>query len=165
LAARKDKSGLRAVAGAPRGPAFVDERRAKLTAAVESARPDDSSDRKRRPMAVTMYGIPNCDTIKKARTWLESHGVAYAFHDYRKQGLEAGSLNAWMKKLGWEVLLNKSSATFRALSDADRKNVDEKKAGALMLANPTMIKRPVLDLGDGRLLIGFKPDSYERELL
>jgi Spx/MgsR family transcriptional regulator len=115
-------------------------------------------------MTVTIYGIPNCDTMKKARTWLEGHGVDYAFHDYRKQGLEAGRLDGWIGQLGWEILLNKSSATFRGLSDAEKKSLDARKARALMLANPTMIKRPVLDTGDGRLLVGFKPDIYEREL-
>ena len=113
-------------------------------------------------MPVTIYGIPNCDTMKKARTWLDSHGVAYAFHDYRASGLEPARLDAWVDKLGWDVLLNKASASFRALPDADRQVLDEKKAKALMFANPTMIKRPVLDLGD-RLLVGFKPDAYERE--
>ncbi len=110
-----------------------------------------------------MYGIPNCDTIKKARVWLEGHGVGYVFHDYRAQGLEADRLAAWIEELGWEVLLNKSSATFRALPEADRQGLDAEKAKALMLANPTMIKRPVLDLGN-RFLVGFRPDVYQREL-
>ncbi|MGB3900439.1 MAG: ArsC family reductase [Mesorhizobium sp.] len=110
-------------------------------------------------MAVTIYGIPNCDTMKKARGWLESHGVDYAFHDYRKQGLEPQRLDGWVEKLGWEVLLNKTGTTFRKLADADKENLDAGKAKALMLANPSMIKRPVLDLG-GRLLVGFKPEIY-----
>ena len=110
-------------------------------------------------MPVTIYGIPNCDTMKKARTWLEGHGVAYAFHDYRASGLEPDRLDAWVEKLGWEVLLNKASATFRGLPDTDKQGLDAEKAKALMLANPTMIKRPVLDLG-GQLLVGFKPDAY-----
>ncbi|THF58976.1 ArsC family reductase [Ollibium composti] len=114
-------------------------------------------------MPATIYGIPNCDTMKKARTWLDSHGVVYAFHDYRASGLEPERLDAWVDKLGWEVLLNKASTSFRALPDADRQGLDARKAKALMLANPTMIKRPVLDLGD-RLLVGFKPDIYEREV-
>jgi len=114
-------------------------------------------------LPVTIYGIPNCDTMKKARAWLDGHGVAYAFHDYRASGLEPERLNAWVDKLGWEVLLNKASTSFRALPDEDRRNLDAKRAKALMLANPTMIKRPVLDLGD-RLLVGFKPDVYEREV-
>jgi len=110
-------------------------------------------------LPVTIYGIPNCDTMKKARTWLEGHGVAYAFHDYRASGLEPDRLDAWVEKLGWEVLLNKASATFRGLPDTDKQGLDAEKAKALMLANPTMIKRPVLDLG-GQLLVGFKPDAY-----
>ena len=114
-------------------------------------------------MPVTIYGIPNCDTMKKARTWLDGHGVAYTFHDYRASGLDAARLDAWVDKLGWQVLLNKASTSFRALPDSDRQDLDAKKAKALMLANPTMIKRPVLDLGR-RLLVGFKPDIYEREV-
>lgn len=114
-------------------------------------------------MPATIYGIPNCDTMKKARAWLDGHGMAYAFHDYRASGLEPRRLDAWVDQLGWEVLLNKASTSFRALPDADRQNLDANKAKALMLANPTMIKRPVLDLGD-RLLVGFKPDNYAREI-
>jgi Spx/MgsR family transcriptional regulator len=110
-------------------------------------------------LAVTIYGIPNCDTMKKARNWLESHGVDYAFHDYRKQGLEPQRLDGWVEKLGWEVLLNKAGTTFRKLADADKENLEAGKAKVLMLANPSMIKRPVLDLG-GRLLVGFKPEIY-----
>lgn len=110
-------------------------------------------------MTITIYGIPNCDTMKKARAWLEDHGVDYVFHDYRKQGLEPGRLDGWMEKLGWEVLLNKAGTTFRKLPDADKENIDAGRAKALMLAHPTMIKRPVLDV-DGRLLVGFKPEAY-----
>ncbi|RWN58131.1 ArsC family reductase [Mesorhizobium sp.] len=112
-------------------------------------------------MTITMYGITNCDTIKKARIRLESHDVAYRFHDYRVEGLEADRLDGWSSKVGWETLLNKSSTTFRELSDTDRLSLDERKAKALMLAKPTMIKRPVLDLGD-RILVGFKPDVYQQ---
>jgi Spx/MgsR family transcriptional regulator len=108
-----------------------------------------------------MYGITNCETIKKARVWLESHDVAYRFHDYRVQGLDADRLNGWSRKVGWEILLNKASTTFRELSDKDKLSLDEKQAKALMLANPTMIKRPVLELGD-RILVGFKPDVYQQ---
>jgi Spx/MgsR family transcriptional regulator len=110
-----------------------------------------------------MYGIPNCDTIKKARVWLEGHGVAYAFHDYRAQGLEAERLEGWIGKVGWEVLLNKAGTTFRALTDDEKQSLTPQTAKALMLKHPTMIKRPVLDLGE-RLLVGFKPDVYAREL-
>ncbi|MHA6645940.1 ArsC family reductase [Mesorhizobium sp. A623] len=111
-------------------------------------------------MSITLYGIPNCDTIKKARVWLEGHAVAYVFHDYRVQGLEPERLQQWIGKLGWEVLLNKASTTFRALPDSDKQNLDADKAKALMLAHPTMIKRPVLDLGD-RILVGFRLAVYE----
>ncbi|RWC06158.1 ArsC family reductase [Mesorhizobium sp.] len=114
-------------------------------------------------MTITMYGITNCDTIKKARVWLESHDVAYRFHDYRVEGLDADRLDGWSGKVGWEILLNKASTTFRELSDTDRLSLDERKAKALMLAKPTMIKRPVLDLGD-RILVGFKPDVYQQAL-
>jgi Spx/MgsR family transcriptional regulator len=109
---------------------------------------------------VTIYGIPNCDTMKKARTWLESHGVAYAFHDYKKAGIDRARLEAWSKNVGWETLLNRAGTTFRKLPDSDKKNVDEKKAIALMQAQPSLIKRPVLDLGGGKLLVGFKPEIY-----
>ena len=110
-------------------------------------------------MTITIYGIPNCDTMKKARAWLEGHGVAYAFHDYRASGLEPETLDKWVERLGWEVLLNKASTSFRALPEKDRQGIDAARAKALMLANPTMIKRPILDF-DGRLLVGFKPEIY-----
>ena len=111
-------------------------------------------------MKVTIYGIPNCDTMKKARAWLDSHGIAYGFHDYRASGLERDRLKGWAQKVGWERLLNKASTTFRELPDKDKAAIDEAKAIALMLAQPTMIKRPVLDK-DGALTVGFKPDVYE----
>ena len=110
-------------------------------------------------MSVTIYGIKNCDTMKKAFAWLDGHGVAYAFHDYRAAGLPAATLRKWAKAVGWEVLLNKASSTFRALPESDKTDLDEAKALALMLANPTMIKRPVLDAG-GKLTVGLKPDAY-----
>lgn len=110
-------------------------------------------------MAITIYGIPNCDTMKKARNWLDAHGVAYSFHDYRASGIERGRLKSWVGKLGWERLLNKASTTFRELPEKDRAAIDEAKAITLMLAQPTMIKRPVLDK-DGTLTIGFKPEIY-----
>ena len=110
-------------------------------------------------MAVTMYGIRNCDTIKKARTWLEGRGVAYDFHDYKASGADAASLGRWADQVGWEVLLNRSGTTFRGLPAADKNGIDEAKAIGLMHAQPSMIKRPVLDVG-GRLLVGFKPDQY-----
>lgn len=108
---------------------------------------------------ITLYGIPNCDTVKKARTWLERHDVAYDFHDYKKQGVDCTRLQAWVDAHGWETVLNRAGTTFRALPDADRAGLDAGKAIALMLAQPSMIKRPVLDLGD-RTLVGFKPDIY-----
>lgn len=115
-------------------------------------------------MSVTIYGIKTCDTMKKARTWLDAHDKAYAFHDYRAEGIDRERLEAWADKVGWETLLNKSSTTFRALPEADRQGIDRAKAIDLMLAEPTMIKRPVLDLGGGKLLVGFKPDNYTAAL-
>jgi len=108
-----------------------------------------------------MYGITTCDTVRKARVWLEGHDVPYRFHDYRADGIEAGKLDGWVGKVGWEKLLNKGSTTFRELPEADKQSLDERKAKALMLAKPTMIKRPVLEVGD-QILVGFKPDVYEQ---
>ena len=110
-------------------------------------------------MATTIYGIKNCDTMKKARAWLDGHGVAYEFHDYKVAGVDADNLKRWVKALGWEVLLNRVGTTFRKLPDADKEDLNEAKAIKLMLAQPSMIKRPVLDI-DGDLLVGFKPDVY-----
>jgi len=110
-------------------------------------------------LAVTLYGIKNCDTVKKARAWLDSHDVEYAFHDYKTAGIDRSRLELWCKELGWEVLLNRAGTTFRKLSDTDKKVSDSRKAITLMLAQPSMIKRPVLDLG-GKRLVGFKPESY-----
>jgi len=112
-------------------------------------------------VAITIYGIKNCDTMKKARLWLDQHGVAYAFHDYKAQGIDRARLERWSKKLGWETLLNRNGTTFRDLPEAEKQGLDADKAIALMLAQPSMIKRPVLDLGGGRLLAGFKPAAYE----
>ena len=114
-------------------------------------------------MAITMYGVKNCDTIKKARDWLADHGRAYDFHDYKASGIDEARLKGWVDKLGWEVLLNRAGTTFKKLADADKANVDAAKAIALMQAQPSMIKRPVLDV-DGDLLVGFKPDIYESKL-
>jgi arsenate reductase len=110
---------------------------------------------------VTIYGIKNCDTMKKARTWLDGHDVAYTFHDYKAAGVERSQLESWSKDVGWEVLLNKAGTTFRALPEKDKDGLTEKKAIALMAAQPSMIKRPVLDIG-GKLLVGFKPEQYEK---
>ena len=110
-------------------------------------------------MTVTIYGIKACDTMKKARVWLDQHGVAYAFHDYKAVGIDRARLQAWAGQVGWEVLLNRSGTTFRALPDDKKQGLDQDKAVCLMLEQPSMIKRPVLDLGD-RLLVGFKPEAY-----
>jgi arsenate reductase (glutaredoxin) len=110
-------------------------------------------------MGVTIYGIKNCDTMKKARAWLEGHGVAYSFHDYKASGIDRRRLEAWTREVGWETLLNRAGTTFRNLSETDKNGLSETKAIALMLAQPSMIKRPVLDLGD-RILVGFKPETY-----
>jgi arsenate reductase len=112
------------------------------------------------PRPVTIYGIKNCDTMKKARAWLDRRGVAYAFHDYKAAGIERGRLEGWAREVGWETLLNRAGTTFRALPDRDKDALTEKKAIALMVAQPSMIKRPVLDIG-GALTVGFKPDQYE----
>jgi arsenate reductase len=111
-------------------------------------------------MPITIYGIKNCETMKKARAWLDKHGVDYAFHDYKTAGIEREQLERWSKKFGWETLLNRAGTTFRKLSDKDKDGLNEKKALALMLAQPSMIKRPVLDLGGGKLLVGFTPERY-----
>ena len=111
-------------------------------------------------MAITIYGIKNCDTMKKARAFLEKKGVEYAFHDYKTAGIEKGRLETWAKKAGWESLLNKAGTTFRKLPDKDKEGLTEAKAIRLMLAQPSMIKRPVLELAGGKLLVGFKPDEY-----
>ena len=109
---------------------------------------------------VTMYGIKNCDTVRKARSWLDAHGVAYAFHDYKAEGIDKARLEKWVKALGWEILLNRAGTTFKKLPDTDREGLTEKKAIALMLAQPSMIKRPVLE-AKGKLTVGFKPDDYK----
>src|SRR4029079_18565974 len=112
-------------------------------------------------MPTTIYGIKNCDTMKKARAFLEKKGVAYDFHDYKTKGVDKAKLEAWVKKAGWEVLLNRAGTAFKKLPDRDKANVNEKKAIALMLAQPSMIKRPVLEVGGGgRILVGFKPEEY-----
>ena len=108
---------------------------------------------------ITIYGIKNCDTMKKARVWLDAHKVAYAFHDYKASGIDKATLANWAKAVGWETLLNRAGTTFKKLPDADKENITEKKALALMLAQPSMIKRPVLDTGK-TLLVGFKPEIY-----
>ena len=112
-------------------------------------------------MPLTIYGIKNCDTMKKARAFLDKAGAAYTFHDYKTAGIEKGKLEGWAKKVGWEMLLNKAGTTFRKLPDKDKEGLTEAKAIKLMLAQPSIIKRPVLELGGGKLLVGFKPEQYE----
>lgn len=114
-------------------------------------------------MTIILYGIRNCDTVKKARAWLDGREITYAFHDYKTAGIDAERLQRWCKELGWETLLNRAGTTFRKLPDGDKQELDERKAIALMLAQPSMIKRPVLDLGKQRL-VGFKPELYAQAL-
>jgi Spx/MgsR family transcriptional regulator len=110
-------------------------------------------------MAATLYGIKTCDTMKKAWTWLDSHGVPYEFHDYKKAGIDRARLEGWARQVGWDVLLNRAGTTFRKLPDAERQGLDEAKAIGLMLAQPSMIKRPVLE-ANGKLFVGFRPETY-----
>jgi arsenate reductase (glutaredoxin) len=114
---------------------------------------------RRMSMALTMYGIANCDTIKRAKAWLNDADITFDFHDYKKSGIDEAVLRAWVSELGWDVLLNKAGTTFRALAEADKQGIDAGKATQLMLANTSMIKRPVLDLGDRRI-VGFKSEVY-----
>ncbi|HEY5280022.1 MAG TPA: ArsC family reductase [Pseudolabrys sp.] len=113
-------------------------------------------------MPITIYGIKNCDTMKKARAFLDKHKVDYVFHDYKTAGIDQERLEGWAKKAGWETLLNRAGTTFKKLPDKDKEKdgLTEKKAIALMLAQPSMIKRPVLELPRGKLLVGFKPEWY-----
>ena len=111
-------------------------------------------------MSITLYGIKACDTMKKARDWLDGHGVAYAFHDYKAAGIDRASLERWAAMVGWESLLNRAGTTFRKLAEADKIGLDADKAVALMLAQPSMIKRPVLELRGGKVLVGFSPELY-----
>ena len=114
-------------------------------------------------MSIILYGIPNCDTVKKARIWLEGRGLAYVFHDYKKAGADSGKLADWCDALGWETVFNRAGTTFRKLPDAGKAELDQVKAIALMLAQPSMIKRPVVE-HPGGLLIGFKPDRWDAAL-
>lgn len=114
-------------------------------------------------MALTLFGIKACDTIKKARAWLDAHGVSYVFNDYKVAGVDLASLERWCAAEGWERVLNRAGTTFRTVPEADKAHLTTEKAVALMLAAPSMIKRPVLE-GDGHLLIGFKPELYAEAL-
>lgn len=119
-------------------------------------------------MALILYGIPNCDTMKKARVWLDAAGVTYSFHDYKKLGIDAEALGRWCDALGWEAVLNRAGTTFKNLPETDKADLDQAKAIALMLAQPSMIKRPVLEgtkaNGESVLLAGFKPEIYAAQL-
>ncbi len=110
-------------------------------------------------MAYTLYGIKSCDTMAKARAWLDEHGVAYIFHDYKVAGIDRKQLEVWCNEHGWQTVLNRAGTTFRKLDDAQKDDLNQSKAVALMLAQPSMIKRPVLDLDD-RTIVGFKPENY-----
>jgi arsenate reductase (glutaredoxin) len=114
-------------------------------------------------MTITVYGIPNCDTVKKARVWLDAQGIAYDFHDYKKAGVDAAHLTTWCDVLGWESVLNRAGTTFKKLPDADKVGLDQAKAIALMIAQPSMIKRPLVE-HPGGLLIGFKPNQWAQVL-
>jgi arsenate reductase (glutaredoxin) len=109
----------------------------------------------------TIFGIKNCDTMKKARAWLDGRGIEYTFHDYKADGIDADHLKRWTDKAGWETVLNRGGTTFRGLPDSQKTGLNERKAIALMLQQPSMIKRPVLEVG-GRLLVGFKTEEYAR---
>jgi arsenate reductase len=135
-------------------------KRAAPGLAARSPRADESQSGNLMAKSISLYGIKNCDTMKKARAFLDKKGVAYDFHDYKTQGIERGKLEGWAKKAGWETLLNRAGTTFRKLPDKDKQGLTKKKALALMLAQPSMIKRPVLETGGGRILVGFKPDEY-----
>jgi arsenate reductase (glutaredoxin) len=111
-------------------------------------------------MSITLYGIPNCDTVKKARVWLEGQGIAYAFHDYKKAGADADKLASWCEAKGWETVLNRAGTTFKKLPDGNKADLDQAKAVRLMLDQPSMIKRPVVEHADG-LLVGFKLPAWE----
>jgi arsenate reductase (glutaredoxin) len=110
-------------------------------------------------MATIVYGIPNCDTVKKARVWLDTHGIQYTFHDYKKAGADAGKLAIWCDAAGWETVLNRAGTTYRKLPDTDKSDLSQAKAITLMVTQPSMIKRPVVEYSGG-LLIGFKPDMW-----
>lgn len=114
-------------------------------------------------MSVTFYGIPNCDTVKKARNWLDAQGIAYDFHDYKKQGADPAKLKEWVAAKGWEVILNRAGTTFRKLDEAQKAGLDADKAVALMAEQPSMIKRPVLEYPGG-LLVGFKEAEWQGAL-
>jgi arsenate reductase len=114
-------------------------------------------------VSATIYGIKNCETMKKARAWLDAHRIAYEFHDYKSEGIDRKRLEGWAKRVGWESLLNRSGTTFRKLPEKDKQGLTAARAIALMLEQPSMIKRPVLEVGS-KLVVGFKPDTYKAEV-
>jgi Spx/MgsR family transcriptional regulator len=114
-------------------------------------------------MSIILYGIPNCDTVKKARRWLDAQGIEYVFHDYKKQGADAGRIARWVDQAGWEKVLNRAGTTFRKLPEADKEGIDAGKAVKIMAANPSCIKRPVVE-HEGGLLVGFKQEEWEAAL-
>lgn len=115
-------------------------------------------------MTITLHGIPNCDTIKRARGWLGAHGIAYAFHDYKRGEVDAARLARWVERAGWEKVLNRAGTTFRKLSDVDKADLNPAKAIALMLAHPSAIKRPIVEYGENGLLVGFDPVTWSTAL-
>lgn len=115
-------------------------------------------------MTITLYGIKNCDTVKKARAWLDNRGIGYTFHDYKVAGVDEAQLRAWVDEFGWDKVLNRAGTTFRKLPDGEKEGLDADKAVRLMLAQPSMIKRPILGGAKGWLL-GFKPDAYQETLI
>jgi arsenate reductase len=135
----------------------------RIVNGFQALRADLETEGKDLGMSITIYGIKNCDTMKKARAWLDGHGVAYDFHDYKAAGIARDRLARWSEEVGWETLLNRAGTTFRKLPDADKDGLTGKKALALMLEQPSMIKRPVLELG-GRIVVGFRPEVYAREV-
>jgi arsenate reductase (glutaredoxin) len=114
-------------------------------------------------LSLTLYGIPNCDTVKKARVWLDARGLAYTFHDYKKAGADPARLAQWCAQTGWEKVLNRAGTTFRKLPEADKQGLDAAKAIALMAASPSCIKRPIVEHAGG-LLVGFNPDEWDAAL-
>ena len=113
-------------------------------------------------MSIELYGIPNCDTVKKARSWLDGAGVEYTFHDYKKEGADKANLERWADRVGWEVLLNRRGTTFRKLDETDKADIDRARAIALMVEHPSLIKRPVAEHADGdRVLVGFSQSEWE----
>lgn len=143
--------------------ALTEEIHPSQTSIFSGACPDWTICMGRTMKTITIYGIKACDTMKKARDWLDRKGVSYDYHDYKTQGIDRAHLEKWAKDVGWETLLNRAGTTFRKLPDADKANIDAQKAIALMLAQPSMIKRPVVEHG-GRIIVGFKPEIYEKAL-